>query len=127
MAKLVKTLGVVGSLLLLITAAFHASGFPQVNEAISHSDVSAFLRRAVPGLWLHFSIHLTLLGVAGIWGSFRGAGASRSIFIFLAAAVAIDTAIVLMLAGFFAGVVLLGAAALCFVTAAARCSSTERG
>ncbi len=119
MTKVAKTLGVLGSLLLLATAAFHFSGYAHVGEAISQSDVSAFLKRAVPGLWLHFSIHLAFLAAAAFWGALRGGIAVRPIFIFLAVAVAVDTVVVFMLAGFFAGVGLLGAAALCLAAAAA--------
>ncbi len=117
MSRAVKILCVIGSLLLLVTAVFHATGYSEVSEAISGSDASAFLKRAVPGLWVHFSIHLIVLAAFGVVVSFS-AHRARSLMALLALAVAGDAAFVFALASFFTGVALLIATALCFGVAA---------
>lgn len=117
MTRAARILCVVGCILLLVTAIFHGTGYSGVSDAISASNASAFLKRAVPGLWAHFSIHLAVLAAFGVLVSFSAHGA-RSLVALLALAVAADAALVFSLAGFFAGVALLVAAALCFALAA---------
>ncbi len=106
-----------GCLLLLATAVFHATGYSGVRNALAESSASAFLVGALPGVWLHFSIHLVFLVAFGILAMFLTQGA-RSVLVLLAFAVAADAALVFSFAGFFAGVALLAAAALCFALAA---------
>ncbi len=118
MTRAARILCVVGCALLLITALFHGTGFSDVRDAISESTASGFLMRAVPGLWLHFSIHLVALAAFGILAMFSLAHGARRLVALLALVVAADAGLVLSLAGFFAGVALLVAAALCFALAA---------
>ena len=116
MSRSARILGVLGSVLLLVTAIFHGTGYAGVSEAIATSDASVFLKRAVPGLWAHFSLHLVVLAAFGVLASF--APGMRTLNVVLAVAVAADAAVVFALAGFFAGVALLTAAASCFGFAA---------
>ncbi len=117
MSRAARILCAIGCILLVITAIFHATGYSGVSDAISESNASAFLKRAVPGLWAHFSIHLAALAAFGVLVLFSAHGA-RSLIALLALAVAADAALVFSLAGFFVGIVLLVAAALCFALAA---------
>lgn len=117
MTRTAKILCAVGCVLLLVTALFHGTGYVEISDAVSESNASAFLKRAVPGVWLHFSLHLVALVAFGILALFAAHGA-RSLLALLALAAAADAALVFSFAGFFAGVALLVAAALCFALAA---------
>ena len=108
---------VIGSVLLLVTAVLHGSGYFQVSDAISKSNASAFLKDVVPGLWAHFSIHLVILAAFGIVLAFSR-HRTRALTALLALAAAADAAWAFSLAGFFVGVALPIAAALCFAVAA---------
>jgi len=108
---------VIGSILLLVTAWLHGSGYAQVSDAISESNASGFLKHVVPGLWAHFSIHLVILAAFGFVLAFSRHRA-RVLLALLAVAAAVDAAWAYLLAGFFVGVILPIAAALCFACAA---------
>ena len=105
------------ALLAALNGHISSTGYSEVGDAISESNASAFLKRIVPGVWLHFSIHLATLAAFGILASFSKRGA-RGLVTLLAIAVAADAALVFSFAGFFAGVALLAAAAFCFALAA---------
>lgn len=117
MTRTQKILCTSGCVLLLATAVLHGTGYPAARNAMAASNVLAFFKNALPGMWLHFSIHLVILFCFGVLALFSSHGA-RSILALLALAVAADAAFVFSLAGFFAGVALLVAAALCFALAA---------
>ncbi len=117
MFRITTILCVVGSILLLVTAILHGSGYFQVSDAILKSDTSPFLKNALPGLWVHFSIHLVILAVFGLVLAFSH-HRIRTLLAVLALAAAADAAWAFSLAGFFVGVALPLAAALCFASAA---------
>jgi len=117
MIRTSKILCAIGCVLLLVTAIFHATGYSVVRDAMAASSIPAFFRDALPGVWLHFSIHLVVLVFFGAVALFTTHGA-RSLLSLLALAVSVDAALVFYFAGFFAGVALLIAAALCFALAA---------
>jgi len=117
MTRTAKLLCAFGCMLLLATAAFHGTGYSGVRDALAQSSASAFLVGALPGVWLHFSIHLVFLVAFGVLALFLAQGARRVLGL-LALAVAADAALVFSFAGFFAGVALLAGAALCFALAA---------
>ena len=74
-------------------------------------------RNTLPGLWLHFSVHLVVLFAFGIL-ALRSAYGTRRLLGLLALVIAVDTVFVLFFAGFFSGVALLAVAAICFTLAA---------
>jgi len=117
MLRMSRSFCATGSILLLVTAVLHGSGYSEISHAIAKSNVPAFLKHAVPGLWAHFSIHLVMLAAFGIVMAFSDQRA-RTLIVLLALAVAVDAAWVYSLAGFFVGVAFLIAAALCFAFAA---------
>ena len=117
MTRSSKILCAFGCVLLLVTAIFHGTGYPAVRDAMEASSIPAFFKSSLPGVWLHFSIHLVVLIFFGVLALFSSHGA-RSLLSLLALAVAADAALVFSVAGFFAGVTLLIAAALCFALAA---------
>lgn len=108
------------ALVLLATAAFHATGYRPLVDAISASALSPFFRRSLPGIWLFFSWHLVAIALALAWSAIRGSSHARPLMIFCAVLVSVDTVFVFSLAGFFAGTALLVAAALGVVIAAVR-------
>lgn len=116
MSRIARILCVIGSILLLVTAALHGMGYPGISDTISRSDTTAFLKHSVPGLWAHFSIHLIVLAAFGLVLAFS-ARRMRALIALLTLAVAVDAAWVFSLAGVFAGFTLLVAAALCFALA----------
>ncbi|HXD37190.1 MAG TPA: hypothetical protein VN624_11080 [Rhodanobacter sp.] len=117
MFRAARILCVIGSILLLVTAVLHGTGYYAISGAISRSSASAFLKHVVPGLWVHFSMHLVVLAAFGLVLAFS-LHRTRSLVALLALAVAADAAWAFSLAGFFVGVALLIAAALCFALAA---------
>ncbi len=119
MDRVSKPLCVIGCVLLLVTAVFHGTGYSAVTDAVFKSNHPAMLKAALPGMWLHFSIHLVVLSALALFASFSARG-SRGLLLLISVAVATDTILVWYYVGFFAGVALLVAAAVCFALAALR-------
>lgn len=105
---------------LLGTAALHASGYRSVAEAIAGSEVSSFIKRAAPSLWLFFSWHLSALAAGCFWAAVQGGAAARVLVWFVAVVVIVDLLWVLSIAGLFAGTGLLALAAVCTIVAGVR-------
>jgi hypothetical protein len=95
----------------------HGAGHFQISDAISESNATEFLKHVVPSLWVHFSIHLVILAAFGLALAFS-LHCTRTLIALLALAATADAAWAFLLAGFFVGVVLPIAAALCFAIAA---------
>ncbi|HET7691674.1 MAG TPA: hypothetical protein VFM44_01160 [Gemmatimonadota bacterium] len=111
------------AIVLLATAIFHATGYTDLDRAVDASDLSPFFRRALPRIWLFFSWHLIAVAGALGWASLSGSRSGRPLLTFAAILICADALFVLWVAGFFAGTVLLFAAAVCAVVAAARAPS----
>lgn len=107
-------------LVLLATAALHASGYVSVSESIASSGASPFVKSVVPGLWLFFSWHLSALALACFWATARASESARPLVWFVAGVVIIDLVWLLRTAGVFPGSVLLALVAVCSLVAAAR-------
>lgn len=118
MSGTAKILCTIGSVLLLVMAIFHGSGYSMISDAIAKSNASSFLKHVVPALFAHASIHLIGLAAFGILALFLAQGARRLIAL-LAAVVVADAILAFYLGGAVAGALLM-AAALCFVLAAAK-------
>lgn len=117
MTRTAKLLCAIACALLLVTAVFHSLDYVQVYNAVEKSITSEFFRNTLPGLWLHFSVHLVVLFAFGIL-ALRSAYGTRRLLGLLALAITVDTVFVLFFAGFFSGVALLAVAAICFTLAA---------
>jgi hypothetical protein len=115
-----RILCAVASVILLITATFHYTGYEPIAGAVADSSLPEFFRDAIPGIWLFFSWHLTAIAAACAWLSWRGSSESRALLVFCAIVSCVDTVFVFTLAGLFAGTILLAAGALCLVIAAVR-------
>lgn len=103
----------IGSILLLVMAAFHGSGFFYVREAITSSNAEDFLKDIVPALFAHPSIHLMGLSALGLLTLWLPREAYKVAWL-LAALIALDAALAFYLGGAIPGLLLLLAAA-CFV------------
>lgn len=123
MSRIAKILCVVGSVLLLVMAIFHGSGYSMVSDSIAESNAPAFIKHIVPALFLHTSMHLVGLAAFGFLALFNG---SRGMIALLALAVLADAALAFHLGGVLAAVLLL-VAMLCFAVAAVqRVPATSR-
>lgn len=122
--KAPRILAALAAVVLLATAAFHATGYGPLLEAVNGSALSAFFRKSLPGIWLFFSWHLVAVACALGWVSVRGSRSARPLLVFASVLVCADALFVFSLAGFFAGTALLAAAAACTVIAVARWQRT---
>lgn len=122
-----RILTALAAIVLAATAAFHATGYGAVVDAVASPDASSFLRKALPGIWLFFSWHLVALAAGLGWASFSGSAAARPLVSFIAILTCVDTLFVLRLAGFFVGTGLLAGAAVAVVIAAVRWPQAPQG
>ncbi len=113
-----KTFCIVGSILLIMMAVFHGSGYSYVASAIGESDAENFLKQIVPVLFAHPSIHLIELAAFGILAMFLGPAASK-VLTLLAALIMVDGALAFYLGGILPGILLFGAA-LSFIVASVK-------
>jgi len=113
-----KTLCIIGSVLLIVMAVFHGSGYSYVADAIGESDAEGFLKQIVPVLFAHPSIHLIGLAAFGILAVFLGEAAGK-VLVLLAALIMVDGALAFYLGGILPGILLL-AAALSFIVASVK-------
>lgn len=116
MTRSQKVLCAVGSVLLLLMAAFHGSGYGFVSDAIAESNASAFLKDVVPAVFMHVSIHLVGLSAFGFLAVFLKHNA-RGMVALLAIVVMADAALAFHMGGPVPAA-LLTSAALCFAVAA---------
>lgn len=115
LSKRSKLLCWVGSLLLLIMAVFHGSGYSFVKETIVESNAETFLKEIVPALFAHPSIHLISLAAFGILSLYLAEG-MRKVVTLVSILVGVDALLAFYLGGMLPGILLLIAAA-CFAIA----------
>ena len=125
--KMPRILAALAAIVLVATAAFHATGYGAIVDAVGASAMSSFFRKALPGIWLFFSWHLVALAFGLGWASMRGSGSARPLVSFIAILTCVDTLFVFSLAGLFAGTVLLAGAAVSAVIAAVRWPDAQHG
>lgn len=117
----------VGAVVLLLTAAVHATGFPGAVSEVADPPVDEFFHDLLPGLWLFFSWHLAIVAAAVLWVTWRRRGDSRTMIGFAAVVTLGDTVWVGILADWlFPGTWLLAVAAACLVAAAQRWPNPSR-
>jgi uncharacterized membrane protein len=112
-SKTSNTFCILGSLFLLLIGAFHGTGFFYVSEAIEKSNAESFLKKIVPVLFAHPSIHLIGLSALGVLALFLKQDRGKLLWS-LALLVLIDALLAFYLGGWIPGI-LLTVAALCFV------------
>lgn len=111
--QLARWLVVAAGIILAGTAAFHATGYATVSNAIQASGAKPFLVAAVRALWLMFSAHLVLLAIVVVLAS--GVPRARPILLACGLIPAVDTVLLFHFAGLFIGTVSLAVAAVLLV------------
>lgn len=109
-----------GSLILAATAAFHATGYPDIAAWVDGRGEPSFFASAVPAIWLFPSLHWAAIAIAlavATW--FRMAGLRPALCVIAALLVA-DAALVTSAVGPFVGSAMLIAAAMLYAIAAWR-------
>ncbi len=94
-----------GSVLLVISAAFHASGYPRLLQLIQKDAITWPAAGILKASWLTFSILLFALGLIAFLA--RDAERGGAIILIAAAANAACVAVLWRFLGFFPGVYLL--------------------
>lgn len=117
----------VGCVVLAATAAFHASGWSGVAEAVDGSGLSAFMAAVVKGLWLYASYHWLFLALLAALAVGHPSRLARLVLALSAALLAVDALLLLVTIGPFVGEALLAFAAVCFAVGAARLRPASGG
>lgn len=114
-SKIFKVLCILGSLLLLIMALFHGSGYSFIKETMDKSNVELFLKEITPTLFIHPSIHLIGLAALGFLAMYIKKG-KQKVLLLLSLFIVIDALLAFNLGGVVPGILLL-ASFLCFIIA----------
>ncbi len=102
-----RTLVLFAAAIMLITSAFHATGYGPLAEALSPAGLGEFFSRGVLGLWLMFSLHLGALALAAGWVALWPGRGTREVLLLVAALLTVDVALLVAYVGAFAGSLLL--------------------
>ncbi len=103
--KTSKILILIGSILLIIMAIFHGSGYFFVSDSIKESNADGFLKEIVPVLFAHPSIHLFGLSALGILTLYLKYEAKK-ILLLLTVLVIIDAILAFSIGGLIPGLLL---------------------
>jgi hypothetical protein len=104
-SKTSRILITIGSILLVIMAMFHGSGFFYVSDLMNESNAEGFLKEIVPVLFAHPSIHLIGLGALGIVTLYLKYEAKKVLFL-LTILVVIDAVLAFNVGGLIPGCIL---------------------
>lgn len=124
-SKVYKPLCITGSLILLVMAFFHGSGYSYISKIIMQSNAEEFLKEIIPILFAHPSIHLIGLAAFGILALFLKKE-SRKVLFLLTLLIIIDGLLAFYLGVIVAGILLI-VAALCFSIAGNSLTRNEAG
>lgn len=113
--KASKALQIIGSVLLLVMAIIHGSGFYYVSEVIGQSNTEEFLKEVVPSLFAHASIHLLGLAAFGFLTLFIQQEIKKVLWL-LSFLVTVDALLAFYLGAIVPGVLLLLSATCFFMT-----------
>ncbi len=98
--------------LLLATAALHGTGYRSVASHFEDASLPAELVTVMGGLWIFFSWHLAVVGVAALLAALSGAAWLRPAVLFCGVVALLDFLFVFRLTGWFPGTILMLLAAL---------------
>ena len=115
-SKTDKVLISIGSVLLILMALFHGSGFFFVSDLMNESNADGFLKEIVPVLFAHPSIHLLGLSALGLVTLYLRYEAKK-ILLLLTILVLADAILAFAIGGLIPGI-LLTIPVLCFAIAA---------
>lgn len=108
--RLWRVFAVLGTIVVLATAAFHLTGYADASKAGQRAG--GWYQQALPMLWAGFSLTLTVCALAVLWASFRPAADSRVLLGFNAVLVGANSMLLFVYIGNFAGAWLLAFSAL---------------
>lgn len=108
-----RILGLSGTTLILIMAAFHGSGLRYVNGIMSESNAAAFIKDIFPILFLQPSLHLLTLAAFAVLGLFFMPD-GRRVLQLTALAILVDAVLALVLQAWIPAGMLVLAASLLF-------------
>jgi hypothetical protein len=112
MKHLPRLLVGLASIVLLATAAFHATGHALVAREVAASGMAPFVKNTLPLLWLFFSWHLVAVALGAIAALLAQPATTKPVAIACSLVVAVDFGWVVSIAGLFAGSALLLVAAM---------------
>jgi len=99
-------------IIMVLTAGLHAVGYVPLTRQLAASNLEAFWLAGVKGLWLVFSLHLTIVGALLIAAAIAPRLAGRVVLSIAGLVPAGDTVMLLAFVGVFVGTISLGIAAL---------------
>jgi hypothetical protein len=108
--RLWRVLAVLGSVVVLATAAFHLTGYADARGAGQRAG--GWYPRVFPALWVGFSLTLAIGALGGLWASLRPATGSRALLGLSAVLLWANAALLFAYLGNFAGAWLLALGAL---------------
>ena len=113
-----KIFTAIGSAILLATAVFHASGYPQIVRATSTASFSPFPVAAFRASWVLFSSYLFPIGILVLLFAFRPPPSSKAVLGVCSALLAMMLVVLLVYVGAFSGAILLGLGTIAVIAAA---------
>jgi hypothetical protein len=105
-----------GSALLAATAAFHASGLPDIRTAAAAARYEGMLGMAIEPLWLFPSLHWAVLALIAL--ALPGGRSASLALLLIGLLLVADAALLFFYLGPFVGEAMLAGAGSCFVAAA---------
>jgi hypothetical protein len=96
-------------MIVMATALFHTSGYPEVTRAIDRAELPQFLASGFKGLWLMFSVNLLLLAGFALFQAIRLTPASRLVLLLCGTVLMANTFLLFVYAGAFVGAFMLAA------------------
>ncbi len=113
-----KSLVWAGSAVLAATAAFHATGWPDVAAAADDASLSPFLSAVVKGLWIYASYHWLFVAVLAALAVAHPSRLARIVLAVSALVLAADAILLLVAVGPFIGEALLAVSIAAYATGA---------
>ncbi|QLC25740.1 hypothetical protein HFP57_12425 [Parasphingopyxis algicola] len=106
-----------GSLTLLVTAAFHFTGFAEISAWVDGLADRSFFARAIPTIWLFPSLHWLAIAAGLFAAAWFGIASLRTLLFGCALLLAADAALIYAAVGPFVGSAMLLAAAALYAAA----------
>ena len=96
-----------GSAVLAATAAFHATGWPDVAAVVDEASLSPSMTAVVKGLWIYASYHWLFVAVLAAVAAAHPSRLARIVLALSATVLAADVVLLLVAVGPFLGEALL--------------------
>lgn len=106
--------------LLVITAALHGTGFPEIDRLVMHAEMAEIWRNALRAVWIIYSAHLLLIAAILMYAAGRTHAVPGPLLMLCGLIPAVDALLLLIYVGGFIGTLLLGLAAVLVFGAVAR-------